>query len=137
MTGLWRFGLILGLATALSGCGTSSSGSAFLAAPVPAAGPQANPNDAATVLLATWDGSLGALEVEAVDLATGAPAPGWNRLVLQDGGRDIAGYARSASGGTMAVLSGTAPFCSPSAGGSACWPGADRLHVIDIAARDG
>jgi hypothetical protein len=36
----------------------------------------------------------------------------------------------------MAVLSGTAPFCSRSAGGSACWTGADRLHVIDMNSRE-
>ena len=136
MTGLWRCGLILWLATALSGCGTYSSGNSLLAAPVEAARPPADPNVAATVLMAVWDDSLGALEVEAIDLATGSPAPGWSRLVLPDGGRDIAGYTLSASGDRMAVLSGTAPFCSRSAGGSACWSGANRLHVIDLAARD-
>jgi hypothetical protein len=83
-------------------------------------------------LTARWDVSLDVLTLQAVDLATGSPAPGWEPLLLPDGGRDIGGFTFSPSGDRLAVVSGTAPFCSRSAGGSACWPGADSLHVIDL-----
>jgi WD40 repeat protein len=90
----------------------------------------------ADILMTVWGDSERALQLEAVDSVTGSATPGWSPIVLTDSGRDVAGYAFSADGRRMAVLSGTAPFCSPSAGGSACWSGADRLHLVDLIGRD-
>jgi WD40 repeat protein len=132
----WRDCLILGLAMASAGCGTQSPVISGLAGPAEAAAPPANPREPALVLTARWDDSQDLLRMEAFDLATGVPAPGWETLILQGGGRDIGGYSFSPRGDRLAVVSGTAPFCSRLAGGSACWPGADRLHVVDLNAHD-
>jgi hypothetical protein len=124
--------LTLGVAVSAAGCGPRLSARALPAVPVEAAEAQFNPTESSAVFTAIWDSSARAFQIEVVDSATGSPAPGWSPIVLEDSGRMIGGYASSPAGDRLAVLSGTSKFCSPSAGGSACWPGADRLHVIDL-----
>jgi hypothetical protein len=121
--------LVLAAAT---GCGARPAFPQLQPAPAEAAGQAANPAGAGSVMTIQWDSAREGLRVEAVDAGSGAPAPGWEPLFLGEGGKEVGGYAYSPGGDRLAVLSGTTPFCTRSAGGSACWPGTDTLHVVDL-----
>jgi hypothetical protein len=121
--------LVLAAAT---GCGARPAFPQLQPAPAEASGQAANPAGAGSVMTIQWDSAREGLRVEAVDAGSGAPAPGWEPLFLGEGGKEVGGYAYSPGGDRLAVLSGTTPFCTRSAGGSACWPGTDTLHVVDL-----
>lgn len=97
-----------------------------------AAVPPPSPATGTSVFTAAWDSDLHALRIEAVLTADGTQNLDWRPLVLEDSGRHLAAYAFSSDESVVALLSGTAPFCARMAGGSACWQGADRLHVVEL-----
>lgn len=60
-----------------------------------------------------------------IDLATGKKVPGFTPL-------DPAGAMRSADGMQMAVIQERGKSCESSGGGTACYPGASALKIIDV-----
>ena len=88
----------------------------------------------ASVLTGGWDAEARAFVIEAYDSFTGGPA-GWDALRLPGSGRQMSLHALSPDGSTLAVVTGTTPFCAPASGGSACWPSAKALHFIHLPTR--
>jgi hypothetical protein len=66
-----------------------------------------------------------------VDPATGDPPAGSAPIDLEVDGA-IGTHAFSEDGSRFAFVSGGTSYCTPFAGGSACWGGSDELHLIDL-----
>ena len=97
-------------------------------------GPRPVSKSGVSVLSGGWDPQADAFVIQAHDAASGEPAE-WGALHLEDGGRELGTYAFSPDGNTLALVTGTTPFCTAMGGGSACWPSSKALHFVDLTTR--
>ena len=75
----------------------------------------------------------GVTQLHLIDLSTGLDAPGRAPITLP-AEAEISASITSADKSLLAVVSGEGQACQAYAGGSACYPEADNLHLLDLAA---
>jgi len=124
------FSLVLLGAGAISACGRLPAAEAVMAPPEVAA----ETRPVTSILTGGWDRQDKVFVVQAYDAATGEAAA-WGSLPLEGSGREMGSYAYSPDGSVLALTTGTTPFCTPSSGGSACWPSTKAIHLIDVQTR--
>lgn len=99
--------------------------------PFPAAGPSASPPSApvfgAGVLVAVELGGRRGTEIRLVDPANGLEVPGYTLKL-----KGVSAYAFTSDARVLGVIESLGQSCEPYSGGSACWPKADRLHLVDL-----
>jgi len=125
------FSLVLLWAGSVSACSRLPAAEAGMVAP-PEVAPETRP--ANSILTGGWDPQVQAYVIQAHDADTGETAV-WGSVPLEGSGTDMGSYAYSPDGSVLALTTGTTPFCTPSGGGSACWPSTKAIHLIDVQTR--
>jgi hypothetical protein len=81
--------------------------------------------------VAIRDERTNSVRIQALDAGDGSRSASFGSVDLEANG-SVGSYAFSPDGGTVAIATGSLPFCEPSGGGSACWDGTEALHLVDL-----